>query len=153
MKRIITFVFLVFCVMDIFPQTLMIEGKHITVSQTLADLGVTWNKEKRELKLNSVNLTKQIMIQDFNELVTVVIQGNKGSINSSTNCFFISGNPVKFIGENLSTGDRAEIKLVSTYADTKPINVKTNDSIIFENVIVNMEANKECIGTDRKSVV
>ena len=26
MKRIITFVFLVFCVMDIFPQTLMIEG-------------------------------------------------------------------------------------------------------------------------------
>lgn len=152
MKRIITFVFLVFCVMDIFPQTLMIEGKHITVSQTLADLGVTWNKEKRELKLNSVNLTKQIMIQDFNELVTVVIQGNKGSINSSTNCFFISGNPVKFIGENLSTGDRAEIKLVSTYADTKPINVKTNDSIIFENVIVNMEANKECIGTDVSTV-
>ena len=101
MKRIYSLLLAFVCVLGINAQTLMIEGKYVNSSQTLTDLGIVWNKEKRELKLNSVKLTSQVMIKDFGQLVTVIIQGNKGSINSSTNCFYISGNPVKFIGENL----------------------------------------------------
>lgn len=152
MKRIYSLLLAFVCVLGINAQTLMIEGKYVNSSQTLTDLGIVWNKEKRELKLNSVKLTSQVMIKDFGQLVTVIIQGNKGSINSSTNCFYISGNPVKFIGENLGTGDRARIALTSTYQNTKPICVNSNDSIFFENVIVDMEANKACVGTDASTV-
>lgn len=154
MKRIYTLLLAFVCVLSINAQTLMIEGKYVTSPQSeiLHDLGIKWDDENLRLELPSVRLTKQIMIKDFNKLVTVVIQGSKGAINSSTNCFFISGNPVKFIGENLTTGARAEIDLKTTYPNTKPICVNSNDSIFFENVIINMEANKECIGTDDSSV-